>query len=102
MAYLAEEHQLWFARAAGAVAGACVSIIYMLPQSRREAVTRFLTGLVAGLVFGGPTGLYVAAKLALAESMPVSEIALSGSALVSLTAWWGLGALKRMAEKWGR
>ena len=102
MAYLTEDSQLWAARAVGAFAGASVSIIYMLPQGRREAASRFITGLVAGLVFGGPTGLYWAEKLTLADLVSPLEIMLSGSALVSLTAWWGLGALRRVAERWGR
>jgi hypothetical protein len=102
MAYLAAEHQVWAARAVGAVAGASVSIIYMLPRGRREAVSRFLTGLVAGLVFGGAAGLTTAAKLGIADLLSPAEIALSGSAMVSLTAWWALGALKRVAERWAR
>lgn len=102
MAYLAEDTQLWAARAAGAFAGASVSVIYMLPKGRREAASRFVTGLVAGLVFGGPAGLYWGEKLGLAHLSSPTEIMLSGSAFVSLTAWWGLGALRRVAERWGR
>ena len=102
MAYLAEDQQVWLARATGAVAGASLSLIYMLPRGRREAATRFTTGLLAGLLFGGPAGLYIAGKLALMEALSGSDIVLSGSAAVSLCAWWVLGALKRMAERWGR
>jgi hypothetical protein len=102
MAYLAEDNGMWAARAAGAVAGACLSVIYMLPKGRREAAIRFVTGFVAGLIFGAPAGLYLAARLGLAAELSGPETALSGSAAVSLTAWWALGVLKRVAERWGR
>ncbi len=71
-------------------------------QGRQEAATRLATGLVAGLVFGPATGLYGAERLDLLATLSAPEIVLSGSAAVSLTAWWALGALKRMAERWGR
>lgn len=102
MAYFSETQELWLPRAVGACAGAAVSLIYMLPKGRREAASRYVTGLVCGMIFGGPLGLWVADRLQLAGELSAGEIALGGSALASLTAWWGLGVLARLAEKWGR
>lgn len=102
MTYIAGDPQIMAARIAGSVAGVAISLIYMLPKGRREAATRLVTGLVAGLVFGPATGLYGAEKLGLVATLSTPEIVLSGSAAISLTAWWVLGALKRMAERWGR
>lgn len=92
----------WMERTIGASAGAAVSLIYMLPADRREAACRFVAGLVSGLVFGGPAGLLIAGRLGIAEHLSGSEVTLSGAAAVSLTAWWGLGVLARLARRWGR
>lgn len=102
MAYFSETQDLWLPRAVGACAGAAVSLIYMLPKGRREAASRFMTGLVCGLIFGGPVGLWGAERMHLTGELSAGEITLAGSALASLTAWWGLGVLARLAEKWGR
>ncbi|MGF0536764.1 DUF6107 family protein [Agrobacterium sp. ES01] len=91
---------LWTARLAGAVAGSAISLAYLLPHGRREAATRFLTGVACGLVFGGPTGIWLAARLDLAVTMGRGEVVLMGSAAASLCAWWALGALARIAGKW--
>ena len=56
---------LWGAKLAGAAAGSAISVAYLLPKSRREAATRFLIGLVTGVVFGAPAGLMLADRLAL-------------------------------------
>ncbi|MGR6466299.1 DUF6107 family protein [Rhizobium sp. PAMB 3182] len=101
MSDFANEPGMWAARAAGAAAGAAVSLIYLLPKSRREAATRFLTGLVCGIIFGGPAGLFLMEKLGLAGTLSGSEVMLSGSAAASLCAWWGLGILSRLAERYG-
>ena len=93
---------LWMERTIGASAGAAVSLVYMLPAGRREAACRFLAGLVSGLVFGGPAGVLIAARLGIAASLSASEIMLSGAAAVSLSAWWALGVLARVARRWGR
>lgn len=89
-------------RTIGASAGAAVSLVYMLPADRREAACRFLAGLVSGMVFGGPAGVLLAGKLGIAAHLSASEIMLSGAAAVSLTAWWALGVLARLARRWGR
>lgn len=102
MTYIAGDTQVMAARVAGSFAGVAISLIYMLPKGRREAAARLATGLVAGLVFGAPAGLYGAEKLGLATTLSAPETVLSGSAAISLTAWWVLGALKRVAERWGR
>lgn len=102
MTDLAGADGLWAQRLAGSSAGAAVSLIYMLPKSKREAASRFFTGLSCGLVFGGPAGLWLAQTLALSEVLSSAEIMLSGSALASLGAWWGLGILSRIATRYAR
>lgn len=93
---------LWATRAIGASAGAAVSLIYLLPKNRREAASRFLTGLACGVIFGGPAGLWLADHLTLEGQLSSSEIMLSGSAAASLCAWWALGVLQRLAGRLGR
>lgn len=89
------------AKAAGAAAGAGVSLIYLLPKSRREAASRFFTGLCCGLIFGGPVGLWLAEQMEIAHRLSGTEIMLTGSAAASLSAWWVLGALVRVAARYG-
>ncbi|MBB3963726.1 DUF6107 family protein [Rhizobium metallidurans] len=101
MADFSNETGLWATRALGASAGAAVSLIYLLPKSRREAASRFFTGLSCGLIFGGPSGLWIAEQLQLSDQLSVSEVMLSGSAASSLCAWWGLGILQRIAGRYG-
>ncbi|WP_283194976.1 DUF6107 family protein [Rhizobium sp. AN80A] len=101
MADFSNETGLWATRALGASAGAAVSLIYLLPKSRREAASRFFTGLACGLIFGGPSGLWIAEQLQLSDQLSVSEVMLSGSAASSLCAWWGLGILQRIAGRYG-
>lgn len=93
---------VWAAKTAGAFAGAGVSLIYLLPKSRREAASRFLTGMTCGLIFGGPTGLWLAERLGLSGMLSGPETMLAGSAAASLCAWWVLGALSRVADRYGR
>lgn len=92
----------WTERAIGASAGAAVSLVYMLPADRREAACRFLAGVISGMVFGGPAGVLIAGRLGIAGHLSASEIMLSGAAAVSLSAWWGLGVLARVARRWGK
>lgn len=44
MSEFANEAGIWAARITGAVAGAGVSLVYLLPKSKREAASRFITG----------------------------------------------------------
>ncbi|UNK39814.1 DUF6107 family protein [Shinella sp. H4-D48] len=99
MADFGNDSGLWTARLVGASAGAAVSLIYLLPKSRREAACRFFTGLACGLVFGGPAGLWIAVRLGIASYLGPVEVLLTGSAAASLSAWWGLGVLARAAER---
>lgn len=93
----------WLAeRIAGSTAGAAVSLVYLFPGSRKEAATRFLTGLCCGLVFGGPAGLWLEETLGLGDRLSGPELMLSGSAFASLVAWWGLGILARIAARQSR
>ena len=88
-------------RLAGAVAGAAVSLVYLLPKSRREAATRFATGLACGLIFGPSAGLWIARQADLTDALSTHELLLTGSAAASLSAWWVLGALVRFASRYG-
>jgi hypothetical protein len=99
MADFGNDGGLWTARFIGASAGAAVSLIYLLPKTRREAGCRFFTGLACGLVFGGPAGLWIGVRLGIAAYLGPSEMLLTGSAAASLSAWWGLGVLARLAER---
>ena len=66
------------ARLIGAVAGSAISLVYLLPKHRREAAVRFLTGVACGLIFGGPTGLWGAARLGIEPELSPAEIMLAG------------------------
>jgi hypothetical protein len=101
MADLGNDPGVWAAKVVGATAGAGISIIYLLPKSRREAASRFVTGISCGLIFGAPTGLWLEARLGIAGLLSGAEVMLTGSAAASLCAWWVLGALARVAEKYG-
>ena len=92
---------VWAAKAVGAAAGAGVSLIYLLPQSRREAASRFLTGMSCGLIFGGPTGIWLVDWLGISGQVARLETTLTGAAAASLSAWWVLGALARLADRYG-
>lgn len=97
---LPETAWILFAKAIGAVAGSAISIAYILPKGRREAALRFLTGMVIGLIFGTSVGLKLATELDLVEHLSIFEISLTGAALASLFAWWGLGILARLGERY--
>jgi hypothetical protein len=102
MAEFGQDPGLWAARGLGAAAGAAVSLIYLLPKNGREAATRFLTGVICGLVFGGPTGLWAVEQLGIADRLSGAELLLTGSAAASLFAWWALGAAVRFSRRYGQ
>jgi hypothetical protein len=87
------------ARIAGAVAGAAISLAYILPAGRREAALRFAVGIVSGLTFGGVAGLKIAAELGLGGQIGEAERMLIGSAVASLSAWWVLGYVMRLLSR---
>ncbi|MFZ2101372.1 MAG: DUF6107 family protein [Oricola sp.] len=99
MTDLSPAASLWLAKTAGALAGAAISLAWLLPKGRREAGLRFLASMSAGLVFGGTAGLAVAKKLGIAANLAPHEIALTGSALASLSIWWAIGFAVRFGEK---
>jgi hypothetical protein len=101
MPHLPSDAGLWATKFVGASAGAAVSLIYLLPKNRREAASRFFTGLCCGLIFGGPAGVWGAERLDLAAALSAFDIMLAGSAAASLCAWWGLGVLSRLADRYG-
>ncbi|MDQ0319599.1 putative MFS family arabinose efflux permease [Pararhizobium capsulatum DSM 1112] len=102
MADIGNDPGLWAANALGAAAGAAVSLVYMLPRSKQEAVSRFFTGMACGLIFGAPTGVWIVGWLGIDGRLSGSEILLSGSAAASLCAWWVLGATSRIAARFGK
>jgi hypothetical protein len=102
MADFGSDAAFWVERTIGASAGAAISLVYMLPKSRREAASRFLTGLISGLIFGGPAGAFLAGRLGLDGLLSGAEIMLSGAAAISLSAWWALGLLQRIGERWAQ
>lgn len=91
---------IWLAKAIGAIAGSAISIAYILPKGRREAALRFLTGVVIGMIFGTSVGIKLATELGLFKHLSIFEISLTGAALASLCAWWGLGILTRIGERY--
>ncbi|MGV8936013.1 MAG: DUF6107 family protein [Allorhizobium sp.] len=101
MADFSPDPGLWGARVVGSLAGSAISLVYLLPKGRREAAIRFVTGVAIGLIFGRPAGLWLAGTLDLLPGLTAGEILLSGSAAASLSAWWALGFLARLAERFG-
>ena len=91
---------MWLAKAIGAFAGSLVSLAYVMPKGRREAVARLFVGLLSGLIFGGTVGVKLADAAGLLHKVSAFEIALMGATLASLCAWWSLGALHRIVERW--
>lgn len=101
MSEFANEGGIWAARIAGAVTGASISLVYLLPKSRREAASRFVTGVSCGMIFGGPVGLWIVQQLDIAGALSGREIMVAGSAAASMAAWWGLGVMVRVASRYG-
>lgn len=99
MTLISDAAGLWFAKAAGAVAGSAISIAYLLPAGRREAATRFAVGVVCGVVFGGTTGVKIATELGVAGHLAPFETVLMGSAASSLCAWSAIGFVMRAMER---
>ncbi|WP_018687353.1 DUF6107 family protein [Ahrensia kielensis] len=90
---------LWIAKLLGALAGSAISLAYVLPAGKREAAIRFLTGLTAGLVFGFPTGLWIADSFSFGGRLNDFEIALMGAAFSSLAIWTALGFALRFVDR---
>ena len=93
---------IWAAKAVGATAGAGVSLIYLLPRDGQEAASRFFTSMCCGLIFGGPVGFWLVERMGISDRISTSEVMLTGSAAASLSAWWVMGALARVAARYGR
>lgn len=90
---------LWIAKFIGALAGSAISLAYVLPAGKREAAIRFMTGLTAGLVFGFPTGLWIADRFSFGNRLNDFEVALMGAAFSSLVIWTALGFALRFLER---
>lgn len=99
---LGSDPGIGIANVLGATAGTGISLIYLLPKTRREAASRFLTGVSFGLIFGGPMGLWLTTRLGIGGKLSGPEIMLAGSAAASLCAWWVLDVLARVAERYGK
>lgn len=90
---------LWLVKLAGAIAGSAISVAYVLPRGRREAVLRFTVGVISGLIFGGAAGLKIVSELNVGKALGPVEIVLMGSAAASLSAWWALGLVVRIFDR---
>ncbi|MEM1039800.1 MAG: DUF6107 family protein [Pseudomonadota bacterium] len=88
------------AKMIGSIAGSIISLAYILPRGRREAALRLAVGIITGLVFGTTVGLKMADSLGVLEHLTVFETTLIGSTLASLCAWWAIGLLHRIHERW--
>ena len=98
---LQPEMLLWLFRVIGALAGSAISLAYFLPRRKRDAFMRLVVGFVSGLVFGRPVGLALSRWFDVHDDIPSLEINLIGAAVVSLTAWWVLGMVKRFIRSKG-
>ena len=67
---------LWASKILGAAAGSAISVAYLLPKGRREAASRFLIGMVTGVVFGPPAGLSASGR-ALSSHIATGSYAMS-------------------------
>lgn len=96
--------QIWvfIAKSIGAICGSAISIAYLLPANRREAFLRFVVGITVGMMFGTFVGIKLADYLGVMQLLSTVEVALSGAAMASLCAWWGLGIMARLAGKIGK
>lgn len=98
MTDIASTAWIWAAKGTGALAGSALSLVYMLPKTRREAAARLAAGMIAGLVFGGAVGIKIIDKLGIGAAIGPSEMVLIGSATASAAAWWVLGAAARFLK----
>lgn len=89
----------WAVRGTGAVAGSSVSLVYMLPKRRREAVSRFIVGIVSGLIFGQLAGQKLVDLFAPGVPLERLEVLLIGASAASFASWWALGLVVRLLEK---
>ena len=100
MSDVSNDALVWAAKGAGAVAGSAISLAYILPQGRRVAGVRCAVGVVCGRVFGGTAGVKIAVELGVQHWLGTAETMLMGSAAASLCAWWAVGAVIRVLERW--
>ena len=92
---------LFVAKAIGAVSGSAISLAYLVPRNGREAYLRFCVGMTVGMIFGTSAGWKIADYLEIGHRLSNVEIALSGGAFASLSAWWALGVISRFAQRMG-
>lgn len=81
------------AKAVGSVSGAVLSLIFIPPRSVGEFARRGSASLIGGMV----GGQYVHDFRTWPEGFDYYVLA---SALAGFVTWWGLGAIKLVAEKW--
>jgi hypothetical protein len=91
----------WSVRGVGAIAGASVSLVYLLPKKRQEALSRFVVGVLCGVIFGHAVGSKLMEWMALEASQPALETTLMGATAASFASWWALGLLVRLLDRAG-
>lgn len=89
----------WSARGIGAVAGSSISLVYLVPKQRREAMSRLIVGVVIGIVFGAATGEKLVQIFDLTGHVSRTEILLMGASTASFVSWWVLGLVSRFFDK---
>lgn len=77
----------------GAIAGTFLSLIFMLPRTMKEFLTRGGFTLVAGVIFAPQTAGYLGWAAG-------EETTLSSAAIAAFLSWWGLGAAARTIRYW--
>ncbi len=100
MAELGHEGGLLVAKAVGSVAGAWVSLVYLMPKSMREAASRFMTGVSCGVMFGGPAGLWLTERLPCRRALADRDDAF-GCRRRQPVGLVGAGAMVRVANRYG-
>lgn len=80
-----------------AIVAAVVGILVVPAKTTKEAMSRIVVTIVCSLIFGYPLYDYLHLKYSFINSQYIGVIFLFSG----LPAWWMLGALARMGERYG-
>ena len=81
-------------KAASAVGGAGLALVFQPPKTRREAAQRAVFSPILGFIGADPVRIEY---LKWADTMPNL---IACTVLVSLVSWWAFGAAIRIIEMW--